>query len=222
MSTLYIHVVLVLCRMVPSRPVYVPRLREALGYGQIDIVLEHVCVRVRGDRLDYNVQHIGDNKNENRDGNGNRNSDVRDFCEQEGNCSENAKKKIRIETNENESDVCVNGRRCEDNDKITFIIFNDNILLTPFLTMSDSAGVAVKMEFQNKIQYNTILYILNSAREKRNVNAVQISVKNVMVKSTFGNLVTCLKATELSEFTVLKNQNHNFSQVRYLSPIIGF
>lgn len=207
--------------MVPSRPVYVPRLREALGYGQIDIILEHVCVRVRGDRIDYNVQHTGDVKNKNRDGNGNRNGDVRDFCKQEEYCSENAKKKIKIETNENGSDVSVNDRRSEDDDEITSAIFNDNISLTPFLTMSDSAGVAVKMEFQNKIQYNTILHILNSAREKQNVNAVQISVKNVMVKSTFGNLVTCLKATELSEFTVLKNQNHNFRQVRYLSPIIG-
>jgi hypothetical protein len=184
-------------RLVPASSVYVPRLRAAFGFTCIDIVLQYTVeeddVRkfnllrgIVGESYDISCcksGNIGKNlfsgnmgsKNNNQGSAGTGDSiEIADWG--------------KNQTTVNSSKVLLNSDRFEG----------------VSLKMMDCDGVSVKFESISKTQLDSILTNIIEVYNKTQSRTVQIFFKMICVKSSFANQITCLLATETTEYMVLR------------------
>lgn len=193
--------------MVPASSVYVPRLRAAFGFSCIDIVLQYTVDE--DDIRRFNAQ-LGETKAE----------DI-SHCKrgEEGNlCSADAESKNRITCQRS----ALSGDRIARADcgNINSTAICATALVGPdrfggvSLKMIDCDGVSVKFESIDRNLHDTILAKIIEVYNKTKSNTVQIFFKTICVKSSFANQITCLLATEMTEYVILRHPNVTPHEVR--------
>ena len=201
--------------MVPIRSVYVPRLSSAFGFSCIDVVLqctvgEDVSVRPRAvtatrESKGASIHPINIIK---------KNL----YCE-----SRESKSSYQVCTGSGPpmvtatADIGINGISAVQGMGARDPFSSDRSGGYS-LTMKDSDGVSVKVDFIDKIKYDTIQDNINENRTRSKSNTVQIFFKMIHIKSSFANQITCLLVTEMTEFVLLRYPNMSpHEQVRIVT-----
>jgi hypothetical protein len=194
-------------RLVPGTAVYVPRLKAAFGFSCIDIVLQYTVDEDNVRRSNALLGTVSESK-------------VVSCCKSDGVetnlYSRNMESNCKNQRSDGRYDRIENAK-CGNNDTTgnsTKTFLNSDRFRVPSLKVTDCDGVSVKLEFNDENQRGSILTNVIKVYNETKSHIVQIFFKAICVKSSFANQITCLLATEMTEYVVLRYPNVNPHEVR--------
>lgn len=194
--------------MVPASSVYVPRLRAAFGFSCIDIVLQYT---VEEDDIKRSSALLGVTKAEDI-------SNCKRGCVEGNLYSANIESKNRNTYHRS----ALSGDRIAraDCSNVCSTAISATTPVDPdrygglSLKMMDCDGVSVKFESIDRNLHYTILAKIIEVYNKTKSKTIQIFFKTICVKSSFANQITCLLATEMTEYAILRHPNVTPHEVR--------